>query len=338
MFPKIAIVGAGITGVLTALACARKGAEVDLYDMNDIPNKQSNSWASARLYRVVHDGAPCLEELAARSELFWKNMMLQSGGKLIRPVTIIRINNEPDLLLLKHAYDRRQRDNCIAEVESSRLGYLFKLKDSSHKVLTGRDGFLLNADQIYQQLIDEISTCNNITLISNSRFFMESGRFMSENSAILNKYLKVVFCTSAPVISKSRSAKKKYQYHIDVTFEEGNYFWDAILDMGDENKTWCVPSMDGKTLKLSASKFSFDEYPNEKTKNNCREYLHAMLKIPHTVSRENISSYYEIAESINKKPWQIDRKSGCVLMQACNAQHFKTAPATAEDISNYVFQ
>lgn len=340
MCPKIAVVGAGITGILTALACARKGAFVDIYDLNDIPNRQSNSWAYARLWRMVHDSSPYLEELAARSETFWKNMMHQTGEQLVRPVNVIRVNSEPVLLSLKQAYNLRQQDSYITELESTCLRSMFRIKDSSHKILTGKDGFLLNADSIYLHLVDEIKKRKSIKLIPNSNLFSEGLFFTHEKKTPMKKYSTVVFSTSTPMGSGSSSIRKKYQYHIDVKLTAGNEFRDAILDLGDNNKTWCVPSLDGKKLKLSASNFSFDTLPDETKKRICREYLLDMLKISYSEMRENISSYYEKygGEYNGEKRWRVDKESGYVLMEACNTQHFKTAPATAIDISNYIFQ
>lgn len=339
MCPKIAVVGAGITGVLTALACAQKGAAVDVYDLNEIPNKNNNSWAIARLCRLVHENSPHLENLATRSAIFWRNMMIQTHEQLIQPVDVLRVNNEHALQHLKKSYTLHGLESDIAEPDSTALSSSFRIKNSSHKVLTGKDGLLLNADSIYQYLISEIIKNKNIKLISNSNLFAKGLYSIHEDKYLRRKYLTVVFSTSMPAKKGSEKINKKFQYHIDISLKSGFEFSDAILDLGDENKSWCVPSLDGKILKLSASNFSFNSFPDGDQKNKCREYLLDMIKLSYEKIKENVSGYYEYHDDVkNHKRWGVDGDSGCVLVEACNAQHFKTAPAVATDISNYIFQ
>lgn len=340
MCPRIAVVGAGITGVLTALACARKGAVVDIYDEDNIPNKRSNSWAYARLCRVVHEDNPYIEELSSRSEAFWINMMHKTDANIIRPINIIRVNNENTLNAVKASYEKRKLDNNITSFESSCLGSLFNIKDNRQKVLTGKDGFLLSADSIYQILIDKMKKHKNIKLIPNSNLFNESVFPTCEREKQVKKYSNVIFCTSAPVSSDSRVIKKMYQYHVDFNLQDGNELRSAILDLGDHHKTWCIPSLDGRKLKLSASEFSFNALPSETVRKNCLSYLLDILRLQYTKFNETVSIYYAPSKQKenNVTPWRIDTKNGYILMESCNAQHYKIAPALAEDISNYVFE
>lgn len=340
MFPKIAVVGAGITGVLTALACAQKGAAVDVYDLNGIPNKENNSWAYARLFRTVHDNSPHLEDLALRSEAFWKTMQLQTSEQLIHPVNVIRVNSEPTLRVLRQAYTAHHHESCITELDSTSLNSFFKIKNSNYKVLIGNDGLLLNANLIYKKLVDLMTKNRNIRLIPNSKLFANGLPSIREHKILKETYSTIIFSTSAPVKTDSKAVRKKFQYHIDIILKPECKFKDAILDLGDDNKTWCVPSLNGKKLKLSASEFSFYDPPSELLKRECREYLLDMIKAPQKEVSETVSSYYEVngEQYYDGNRWKVDKENGCVLMEACNAQHFKSAPATANDISDHVFQ
>ncbi len=340
MLPKIAVVGAGITGVLTALACAQKGAAVDVYDLKAIPNKENNSWAYARLFRTVHENSPHLSDLASRSESFWRNMQLHTSECLIRPVNVIRVSNESTLLQLQEAYALHHHDSYITDVDSIYLNSSFMVKNSNHKILIGNDGLLLNADKIYKKLVDEMKENRNIRLIPNSKLFANGLLSIHEHEILKQNYSTIVFSTSSPVKSDSDAVIKKYQYHIDITLKSECDFRHAILDLGDINKTWCVPSFNGQKIKLSASMFSFCSLPNETLKRECRDYLLGMIKIPIIKVSEAISSYYEFNgdQYYDKNRWKIDKESGCVLMEACNSQHFKSAPATACEISKYILQ
>ena len=339
MSHKIAVVGAGITGLITALNCARKGAEVDIYDRCHIPNKLSNSWAYARLWRIVHEDNPALEALAIRSGRFWESLMDQYGEKLIRPTKILRINNEKILTPLRLSYDRNKKTNTTTSLKQSELTSFFNIP-TQNNVMTGEDGLLLRAHSIYENLLEELMKYENVKLLPNKTLFPSTNTTEFTNECAMNSYKKVLICTSSPIKSLPRNVTKKYQYHIDIELKLGHSFRDVILDMGDIHKTWCIPSLEGNLIKLSASHFSFNEPPDNKLKKDCKDYLINILKIPFSSITEQVSEYYssENNGTSDDKLWWRDKKNRIAIMDSCNAGSYKIAPALAEDICQFAFE
>lgn len=339
MCHKIAVVGAGITGLMTALNCARKGAEVDIYDLYDIPNKQSNSWAYARLWRIVHDDNPVLEAMAIRSGVYWENLMNQYGETMIRPTKIVRINNERILAPLRLSYEKNKKNSNTTTLEKSNLTSFFNIT-TENNVMTGEDGLILGAHSIYEHLFNELKKHGNVHLLPNETLFPTTDAMSINYENIINKYNKTLICTSSPISLYPSQVMKNYQYHMDIELINGYSFRDVILDMGDIHKTWCIPSIKGNVIKLSASHFSFSTPPDETMKKKCKNYLLNTIKIPYRLIKEQISEYYSSADNgtSHGQFWRRDESNRIAIMDSCNARNYKIAPALAEDISQFAFE
>ncbi|KHJ69283.1 hypothetical protein QU24_04380 [Pantoea rodasii] len=337
MCHKIAVVGAGITGMMTALNCARKGAEVDIYDQYDIPNKHSNSWAYARLWRAIHEDNPALEALAIRSGVFWENLMNQYGENMIRPAKIIRINKERTLGSVRFSYEKNKKVNYTTSLKHTNLTSFFNIKEDNN-VLTGEDGLLLGAHVINEHLHNQLKKHEKIRLLPNETLFAAKGEMNVICEKIARMYKKTLICTSSPIGCFPNDVKKNYQYHLDIELMNGQSFSDAILDMGDIHKTWCIPSIDGKVLKLSASHFSFSEPPDENLRENCKKYLLNKMKIPCNSIKEHVSQYYSSAACAMRDGQLWRSNDNILIMDACNARNYKISPALAEDISQFAFE
>lgn len=93
MHHKIAVVGEGITGIMTALACAQRAVSVDLYDMDQIPNKANLSWDYGRLWRHIHEKNTVLQSLAALSQPFWQELIHIAHGNFGCQTQSVRVLN-----------------------------------------------------------------------------------------------------------------------------------------------------------------------------------------------------------------------------------------------------
>lgn len=163
MRPEIAIIGAGITGIMTALACARKGAVVDLYDAENIPNTGNLSWASGRLWKHIHEHNGSLEPLALASLPYWEALIMRSGGELGCRTESLRLLPLNDSLELERHYRARGSRCYIQEPQASEQSQVFRFSTDKH-LFIGCDAVLLNARKICQQLLDELTQCRNVTL------------------------------------------------------------------------------------------------------------------------------------------------------------------------------
>ncbi|QDI46991.1 FAD-binding oxidoreductase [Serratia marcescens] len=147
MRPNIAIIGAGITGVMTALACARKGASVELYDAAAIPNAANLSWAHGRLWKYAHENNVALQPLAARSQAFWRQF-LGIGNKTFGCQTqSIRVVDDVACRYLTQLYDDLAIGYDIQDPVLSVQSSLLRLHSTNRRLFIGHDAILLDAQK-----------------------------------------------------------------------------------------------------------------------------------------------------------------------------------------------
>lgn len=339
---NIAIIGAGITGIMTALSCARKGARVDLYDMGEIPNQSNLSWAHGRLWRGIHDRNELLQRLAFRSQCYWNEMIEFSDGYFGRHTKSIRMVNDELCESLEKTYHQHNIQYEINGKTALLQESIIKFDTDKKNAFIGFDAILLNAKEIYSHLCSEAINHNMISLhrntIININQVNERGEIYIEKET--KKYSKIIITTGTPLYkTASADCVKKFQVHVDVHIDDGlRNVIRPMLDMGDDNVSWCVPSPNNKVLKLSASNFAYDEKPNEIKVTHIREHLLSLLKINYSVVDTHVSIYYEKEREIRQSSpyWSFTNDNDIVTVSSCDASLFKASPALSEEISNYV--
>jgi sarcosine oxidase len=83
---RVVVVGGGVIGLLTAVECARAGAQVTLVDRSAIPSPLATSHAPHRMVRALHRGEPGLTYPAARALESWLDVQRLLGVPLYRPI------------------------------------------------------------------------------------------------------------------------------------------------------------------------------------------------------------------------------------------------------------
>ncbi|HEU4946139.1 MAG TPA: FAD-dependent oxidoreductase [Kribbella sp.] len=76
---RIIVVGSGVIGLLTAMECARAGAQVSLVDQGEIPSPWATSYDSQRVVRALHAGDAVLTRSAARLHDAWLDVERRTG-------------------------------------------------------------------------------------------------------------------------------------------------------------------------------------------------------------------------------------------------------------------
>jgi glycine/D-amino acid oxidase-like deaminating enzyme len=85
----VVIVGAGVTGMVTAIECALAGHRVTLLDRGPIPNPASTSADQHRALRVHRPGDPVLTARMADARKHWLGLESVLGVDLLRLVGIV---------------------------------------------------------------------------------------------------------------------------------------------------------------------------------------------------------------------------------------------------------
>jgi hypothetical protein len=342
---NIAIIGAGITGVMTALACARQGASVDLYDAGTIPNTTNLSWAHGRLWKHIHENNASLQPLAAHSHAFWRDFIGARDGMFGCKTQSIRIVDDNTCDRLVQAYQELAIGYDIHDRALSVQSSLLNLPCSSTRMFVGHDAILLNARKIYEYLCYELTECKNVSIKPHTYIDLTSiseGRLLYVEGSY-KEYAAIICATGYPMTVKQNEGKvrprPKYQVHLDVHVDDARAaMLKPVLNMGDEHLSWCVPSPDRTVLKVSASRFSYAEHPSEECVLSCKEYLLSRVRVEYKKIETYVSPYFELPseERQSSSYWHHHCTAGCIVIDACDASIFKIAPTLSEQISHHV--
>lgn len=344
MHHKIAVVGAGITGIMTALACAQRGASVDLYDAGQIPNKNNLSWDYGRLWRYIHENNPVLQSLAASSQLFWQKLILNTHNDFGCQTQSVRVLNDVESQRLINLYQNAsipfEIHNRYLSTQSSLLRIPLKYDD----FFIGHDAILLNASNIYTYLYKKLAEYENVNIYRDTMVNLNE---IEDLKSLLIEGRKIDYTSIICTVSRSISAasnlllQQRYQVHFNIHINDDRAaLLKPVLNMGDENKSWCVPSLDKKILKVSASNFSYSTRPDDFQVKECKEYLLSIIAAKYGDVETHVSPYFELSNS-NRQSfpyWSYLSPSGAIVVEACDASIFKIAPALSTQICNHIFK
>lgn len=342
MKARIAIVGAGINGLLIAKACARRGVRVELFDAGAIPNSAGLSCVEGRLWRYIHPENPRLQALARQSLPAWKSMILEAGTLYGRVSPTIRIVSDNEIQRLSELYRNANESFCLESYWTSMQRSLYRLENKSDVIFTGHDGLLINAQLVCNRLAEELYQTDDVRLHSNNSIDIAHdlcGTTLHIGSSI-ESYDYVVLATGKPADEGRSSVRKRYQVHLNVTpADSRTAALYPVLNMGDASVSWAVPSPDKSTVTISASAFSFTEEPDASLLKQCWDYLAGQIKFGYVRAERRVSVYYELPADDRKQTpyWRRDGESVFVL-DACDGGLFKAAPALADELTAAIFE
>ena len=344
MRPNIAIIGAGITGVMTALACAREGASVDLYDAAAIPNAGNLSWAYGRLWKHVHENNAMLQPLAAFSLDYWRALIGGINSSFGCQTQSIRVVDNVTCQHLTRLYESLDIGYDVQQPDASILSQQLNIASPGKQLFIGHDAMLLDARKIYSYLCNEMEENPRISLKPFQRVDLST---IQDGKSLLIQgerkyYTSVISTTGTPIAEHNAESSSQpvpqYQVHLDVHLNDDLApFFKPVLTMGDRNHSWCVPSPDRRVLKVSASRFSYTSPPDNSRQLACKAYLLDQLRINYDNVRLFVSPYFELPSVARQKQayWREHDKTGCLIIEACDASVFKIAPALAQQLSRY---
>ncbi|HFD7769673.1 MULTISPECIES: FAD-dependent oxidoreductase [Klebsiella] len=344
MRPNIAIIGAGITGVMTALACAREGASVDLYDAGAIPNPKNLSWAYGRLWKHAHENNAMLQPLAAYSRNYWHALIGGVNSTFGCHTQSFRVVDNVTCQHLTQLYESLDIGFDVQEPDASVLSQQLNISSPDKLLFIGDDAMLLDARKIYAYLCHEMEENPGISLKPFHRVDLST---IQDGKSLLiqgeRKYYTTVICTTGTPIAEHNSDPlsrpvSQYQVHLDVHLNDDQTpLFGPVLTMGDSNYSWCVPSPDRRVLKVSASRFSYPTPPDSSHQLACKAYLLDQLRISYDKVRLYVSPYFEIPSAARQKQayWREHNTAGCLIIEACDASVFKIAPALSQQLCRY---
>lgn len=343
MSRRIAIIGGGINGLMIAQACAGRGGHVDVYDAGAIPNPQSLSYGKGRLWRHIHPENHYLQDLSLRSLPYWKTLIRDEGPLMGALTPTIRVVSDADAQQLSERYRQAGESFSLESYWLSPQRSLFELRYKSDVIFHGHDGLLLNARRVCDHLVHGLAGAPSVRFISGAHVDTEndlSGTSVRSGNRV-EHYDRVVLATGAPAANTRAEIHKRYQVHLDVVPADSRAAaLYPVLDMGDDETSWSIPSPDRQTVKISASAFAFSAEPDAALREACWRYLAARVKFGYVRAEKCLSEYHEMpaAERKNTPYWRRDGGTGLYLIDACDAGLFKAAPALSEAVAADIFE
>ncbi|MFC7616405.1 FAD-dependent oxidoreductase [Actinokineospora soli] len=86
---RVLVVGAGVTGLLTAVRCAAAGHRVVVLDRGPVPNPAATSFDQHRALRALHVDDPATTAAAATARRRWSVLEGELGERFRRPVGVV---------------------------------------------------------------------------------------------------------------------------------------------------------------------------------------------------------------------------------------------------------
>lgn len=97
--PKVAVIGAGVTGSAAALALARAGADVHLFEQYPFRHTRGSSHGPTRLFRLAYFERPEYVPLLRRSLELWRDMERRADVPLFQQCGLLEIGQPGGPLL-----------------------------------------------------------------------------------------------------------------------------------------------------------------------------------------------------------------------------------------------
>jgi glycine/D-amino acid oxidase-like deaminating enzyme len=94
---RVVVVGGGVIGLLTAVECARAGAEVVVFERAELPHGRATSYDAQRVVRALHPGDPAATEDAVAAQRYWAELDELLGTRLYRPTGALTVRREDAL-------------------------------------------------------------------------------------------------------------------------------------------------------------------------------------------------------------------------------------------------
>jgi len=260
----IAVVGAGITGLATAWALARRGRRVTVYDQGPIPNPKSASADEHRLIRFFYPDEPGYCLMVAQAYEAWSELWDDLGLDGYVACGSLALSRAPGdwadraratLDELGYGYDR-------VPVPVLAESYPFLNLDGVRYGLFKRRGGVLLADAILRRLADRLAEAGvamrphtRVTGIepASGRIVLADGRSRAASRVVLAAGAWID--RLRPDLLGRLDPQRALTVHVEPPEALAAAWADApgVVDYGLPDAHWSVPPVAGTRLKLAAA-------------------------------------------------------------------------------------
>ena len=347
---RIAVVGAGVVGLLTAVECVRAGALVDLVDRAGIPNPEAASYDVHRVVRTLHRGDPALTRAAARVPADWAQIERRLGGDFLHRTGVLTAMSawaaqaELDLLAELGTEARYVSGGQIAaQYPQVRLpaGMPAVFEPGAFTVRAGR-ALRTIADWLGAQPAVRLYPDSPVTEVD------DDGRVHLTGRRVLTADATVIAAGpwSRDLLPTGLGARLtlKRQTMLSYLPRTHRAAWDrspAILGLGAAQDGWLIPPVAGTPVRLSAASAcrTAGRMTGGQTPDAWREHLAGRF-------REHLADFdealvtgategYYLTDPDGRGPLLAGLGGPVVAYAACGGMSFKFAPPVARALADH---
>ncbi|AEV84489.1 oxidoreductase [Actinoplanes sp. SE50] len=251
---RVLVVGAGVTGLLTAVACARAGYRVTVLDRGGAPDPGAASYDQHRAFRAFIAGDPQATGQLLTARRRWRELEALLGGTLFRRVGVVtsRPRDQVDAL----AAEATAAGAAVEVVDPGELPHMVLpagsvgLKEHDAGVLLAARVLRAAARWLAGQ--DTVQLCPGQTV---STVDTQTGRVRLASGRVLGADLILV---AAGAWTRDLVDSPVVLYRQTMVYlrppDDLRHWWNgapAAGGLGPDRRAWLVPSGAGTLLKLS---------------------------------------------------------------------------------------
>jgi glycine/D-amino acid oxidase-like deaminating enzyme len=260
---QIVVVGGGVLGLLTAVACAAAGSAVTVLERGPLPNPEASSHDQQRIVRALHHDDPEATRRGVLARRAWGELETLLGERLYHPTGVLSVLRPAQVPFARTALaDAGGRGELLDPAEPARRWPHLRFPAGAAGLLEPEAGVVL-AERALAALTNWLRAQPRVTLRPHHEVTAvdpAAGTVsLADGATLRGRIVLTAGAWSRPLLPAAVAGelrlRRQTMLYCDVPAER-RAAWAStpvVLSLDPEAGTWLVPPVAGTQLKLSAS-------------------------------------------------------------------------------------